>query len=213
MRDGGRMHIGQAAARQPRLQGVEPVRRGVERIQAPGVAHGCPQRQRLAARAGTEVDHHLAPLGVSQQGQQLRALVLHLECTAVESVHPVQRGLAGQAQAPWRKRGGPGLDAGLGQLGLHVAALVGQGVNPHVERAGLVQGGHKRPEFRAQLVLERLHQPVGQVMPMPFHQIANPDLPALVEPLCLLLREGAAQEIVRSVKAQNGHAALAWATA
>jgi hypothetical protein len=38
-----------------------------------------PKRQGLAAGAGAEVGHHLAALGVEQQGQQLAALVLHLD--------------------------------------------------------------------------------------------------------------------------------------
>jgi hypothetical protein len=59
-----RVDVGQPAARQPRLQVVQPVARDVEGVQPPGVAHGRAQRQRLAAGAGTEVHHHLAALGV-----------------------------------------------------------------------------------------------------------------------------------------------------
>jgi hypothetical protein len=58
------------------------VARHVEGVQPPGVAHGRAQRQRLAAGAGAEVHHHLAALGVGEQGQQLAAFVLHLDHAA-----------------------------------------------------------------------------------------------------------------------------------
>ena len=92
---------------------VEPVARDVERVQPPGVAHRRAQRQRLAAGAGAEVDHHLAALGVGQQRQQLAAFVLHLDLAAREDVELVQRRLAREAQSPGRIRRRHGLDAGL----------------------------------------------------------------------------------------------------
>jgi hypothetical protein len=102
--NGRRVHVRQAAARQPRLERIEPVGRHIKRIQAAGAAHGGANRQGLAAGAGAKIHHHLAALGVQQQGQQLRAFVLHLDGAAGEGIELGQRGLALNAQAPGRIR-------------------------------------------------------------------------------------------------------------
>jgi len=75
------------------------MRRGIEGIEPSGTAHGRANGQRLAAGTGTKIDHHLAALGVQQQRQQLRALVLHLDRAAREDIHLVQGGLVLQPQA------------------------------------------------------------------------------------------------------------------
>ena len=98
MGNGGRMHVGQTTARQPGLQGVQTVARGIKRIQPASAAHGGTNGQGLAAGTGAKVHHHLATLGVKQHGQQLRALVLHLERATGESLGFVQSRFAGNAQ-------------------------------------------------------------------------------------------------------------------
>ena len=103
--NGRRVHVRQAAARQPWFERIEPVGRHIKRIQAAGAAHGGANGQRLAARARAKIHHHLATLGVQQQGQQLRAFVLHLDGAAGERIELGQRGLAFNAQAPRRIRG------------------------------------------------------------------------------------------------------------
>ena len=114
MADRHRMHVGQPAARQPGFERIEPVRRRVERIQTAGAAHRRAQRQRLAAGAGTEVDHHLAAMGIDQQRQKLRALVLHLEIAPHKGVElgsdwacrppaaPTANTASDCARTPWR---------------------------------------------------------------------------------------------------------------
>ena len=66
-----RMHIGQAAARQSRFDGVEPVCGGVKRVQTPGIAHACTQRQGLASCTSAKIHNHFAAMGVHQQSQEL----------------------------------------------------------------------------------------------------------------------------------------------
>ena len=142
-----RMHVRQPAAREPRLERVEPVGRGVEGVEPAGVAHRRAERQRLAAGAGAEVDHHLAALGVEQQRQQLAALVLHLDVAAREDIELVQRRLAVDAQAPAantasaRPRCRPAASSRL-----HVVALGLERVDAQVERRRLRSGS--RPAAR-----------------------------------------------------------------
>ena len=104
MRDAHRMDIGQAAARQARLHAVQALLRGVKGVEPPGVFHHRAQSERFAARARAEICHHLAALGAREQGQQLRALVLHLHPAVFEQRQLVQGGFAGDAQAPGRER-------------------------------------------------------------------------------------------------------------
>jgi len=94
------LHIRQATALQPGFEGIEPVRRGIEGIQATLVAHQRPQSQGFAACTGTEIDHRIGAARLDQQRQQLRAFVLHLQQTVLECGQGVQRGLAHQPQAP-----------------------------------------------------------------------------------------------------------------
>ena len=100
MGDRHRVHVGQAAAFEARLERVQPVRRDVEGVQPAGRAHGGADGQRLAAGTGAEIGHHLAAPGIEQQRQQLRAFVLHLDAPLLEGFQPRQRRLARQAQAP-----------------------------------------------------------------------------------------------------------------
>ena len=95
-----RVHVRQAAARQPGLERVEPVARGIKRVKTAGAAHAGAQCQRLAACAGAKIHHHLAALGVHQHGQQLRAFVLHFNGAAGEGVELAQLGFVAHAQAP-----------------------------------------------------------------------------------------------------------------
>ena len=94
-----RVHVRQPAACQPGLEGIEPVGRHIEGIEPPGAAHAGAKWPGLASGAGDEIDHHLATLGVRQQGQ-LRALVLRRWRTRAGSF--CQRRLSAGAQAPGR---------------------------------------------------------------------------------------------------------------
>ena len=88
------------------------------------------------------------------------------------------------------------------------APLVGERVHPQVERRGLLQAVDQRPEFAAQLLLERLHQPFGQVVAMALQQVVGLDGVAVVEPALFDSSERALQEVARTVKAEDGHAPL-----
>ena len=188
------VHVGELAASQSRLERVEPVGRGVEGIKPSGVAHGGTQGQGFAAGAGTKVDHHLAALGVEQEGQQLRAFVLHFDRAPCKSVEFVQRGLALNAQAPWRVRRGFSADARERQLVLHIGALVGPFVDAQVESSGTIQRIDQGPETFPDLLLQRRNQPLRQVVTMAFEQIVGLDLPTGLEPGLLGFVERAHQK-------------------
>ena len=133
---------------------------------------------------------------------------MDLEQALHESIELAQRRLAGNAKAPRRKRGGQGLDARLGQGFLHRGALGLETIHPQIKPGAQIHALHQRPKFRPQLVFERLHQPLGQVVPVALHQISGLDLLALVKPALFLVAQGAAQKITRPIKAQNRQPAL-----
>ena len=187
--------------------------RGVKRIQSPGAAHGRSDSQRLAAGASAKIDHHFPALGVEQHDKQLRTFVLHLEGAAGECVELVHGRLAGNAQAPGRVRRRQRLDAGLRQFFLDVGALGVERIHPQVEPGALVQALDQRPESVAGLLLERLHQPVGQIVAMALHQVGHMDLFTLVKPVLFLFAQCAAQKVSRPVEAQNRQPALLGAAA
>ena len=74
--------------------------RRIKRVQATGVAHARAQRQGFATGTGTKVSHHFAALGVHQQRQQLRALVLHFNMALLEQSQFAQVGFGRHAQTP-----------------------------------------------------------------------------------------------------------------
>jgi hypothetical protein len=179
------------------------------------MAAGCTLDRPLRASRGlrassrwAEIDHHFAALGVEQQGQQLRAFVLHLDGAAGKDLKLVQGRLAIDAQAPGRVGRGHGPDAGGGQFFLNVAAFGLEGVDAQVQSGAMVEAVHQRPELGTQLVLERLHQPLGQVVAVPLHQVVGLDLIALGQPFFFLLGQRALEEVARAVKAENGQPAL-----
>ncbi|MNV46228.1 hypothetical protein D3C71_1380520 [compost metagenome] len=208
MGNGGGVHVRQAAAGQARFQSIQTVRRDIKRIQAPGAAHARADGQGLATCTCAKIHHHLAALGVKQQGQQLRAFILHLDGTARERIQLGQRRLVVNAQAPGRIWRGAGLDAGLGQLLLHVGTLVLEGIDAQIQRGALRQAFHQWPEAVAQLVLEGLHQPFGQVVTVALHQVIDRDRIALVQPVLFLVGQCALEEVARAVKPQDGQTAL-----
>jgi hypothetical protein len=105
------------------------------------------------------------------------------------------------------------LDAAPGQLLLHLCPLGLQALTRRSSGALLAQAFHQRPELVAQLVLERLHQPLGQVVAVALHQVGHLDAVTLVQPVLFLVGQGAAQEVTRAVKAQDRQAALLGAAA
>ncbi len=170
VRDLHRVHVRQAAARQPRLQRRQPVARRVERVEPPGVAHLRAERQRLAAGAGAEVDDHLAALRAGDQRQQLAALVLDLDVAAQEDVELMQRRLAVDAQAERRIRRVDRLDAERRQLAAHAVAIRLQRVDPQVERRRVLDRLDERPELVAERRLQAIGEPLRQVVAQPLGQ-------------------------------------------
>ena len=67
---------------------------------------------------------------------------------------------------------------------------------------------YQRPKACAQLVLEGLHQPFGQVVAVPLHQVIGLDGVALFEPVLFLIGQAAQQKVARAMEPQNGQAAL-----
>ena len=213
MRNGDRMHVGQAAACQPRLERGEPVARGIERVESSGVAHGRANGQGLAPGPGTEVHDHFAAFRVNQQGQQLGAFVLHLDGAARERVELVQRRLAGQPQAPGGVRRCDGLDGRLRKLLLHLGPLLFQGVDAQVQPGRRIEAFDQRPEVVTELRLQRLDQPLRQIVAMQFHQIRRFDQIAARQPVFLRLRQRTQQKIALGGKTQNCQATLQRAAA
>ena len=77
----------------------------------------------------------------------------------------------------------------------------------------MVQAVHQRPEFVLELLAQRLHQPLRQVVAVALHQVFHLDLVALVQPVFLVVGQRTFEEITRAVKAQNRQAALFGAAA
>ena len=67
--------------------------RGVEGIQAAGIAHGRAHGQGFAPGTCTKIHHHLTAPGIEQQGQQLRAFILHLDEALLEELELMHRRL------------------------------------------------------------------------------------------------------------------------
>jgi hypothetical protein len=114
---------------------LRPARRAGQLGSAPaGVAGDDPrrgvgggQRQRLAARAGAQVDHQLVAGRLAGERDQLAALVLHLDQPVGESLVAGDRAVGRQPQSPRaeRRRLGPEmrrhlLAAGAGKIGAKV---------------------------------------------------------------------------------------------
>jgi hypothetical protein len=154
--NGRRVHVRQATARHARLERIEAVAGHIECVQTARAAHGSAQRQRFAARTGAKVHHHLAPVGVHQQGQELRAFVLHFDGTPGEGIGFLQGRLALQAQTPRRIRRGLGGDACLRQLFLDLAALGIEHVHPQVQAYPVAAGVRPAPRSRRPIGPARL---------------------------------------------------------
>ena len=207
------MHIRQPAARQPGLERIQAMGRGVKGVEPAGAAHRRTNSQRFATRTSTKIHHHFAPLGVQQQGQQLRSLVLHLKVAAYKGLMLVQRRLALDAQAPGRKGRGHRLDAAFGQLFLDIGPARFEVIDPQIQPRTGVQTFHQRPKACAELRLQRLHQPFRQVVPVPFHQILRIDLLAGVQPIFFLVCKRTAQKVARTIKTQYRQTPLFGTTA
>ena len=78
------LHVARAGALEPLMDRREAALVGVGRVDLPVVLHRGGERQRLAARAGAEIDHLLAGLRAAEQGGELRALVLDLDLALEE---------------------------------------------------------------------------------------------------------------------------------
>src|SRR5689334_3306588 len=84
---------------------------GVGRENLALVLHHGGKRERLATRAGAEIDHLFARLRAAQRRGELRALILNLDLALQEGGLRMDRRALGvgtdlDAQAPWRPPGG-----------------------------------------------------------------------------------------------------------
>src|SRR5947209_14232653 len=123
--------------------------RRVEGIESAGAAHVHAERKRLAARAGAEIDDHLAASRADERSDQLAAFVLHLDVAALEDLERLQRRFARHAQAvrcPARRRR---LDTLRGELVLDLFALGAQRVHPQVEWRRTIERVDERSELLA----------------------------------------------------------------
>jgi len=96
----------------------------------------------------------------------------------------------------------------LRKLRLHLFAFFFQNVDAQIERRALQQAFGQRPKLAAQLRLERLRDPLGQVVTMRLEQIGQLHGVAGFEPAFFLHAQGAVEKIARAMKAQNRQAPL-----
>ena len=186
---------------------------GIKSVQTAAVAHGRADGQGLAAGPRAKVHHHLAALGVEQQGQELRAFVLHLDVALHKSGDFGQRGFAFESDAPWGIRRGLGVQACGIEFGQHGFALFLLAVDAQIQGCGLVQAGDQGVKALAHLGLERLRQPLGQVVAVLGQPVGRVHGVALGEPGFFGLGDGAEQKVALGRKTQDGQAAPARAAA
>ncbi len=159
-----RVDVGQPRALQPQLEVGQALVDDVEGVEPALRAHQRPQQQRLAARAGAEVDDHVGAPGRDQVAHQLAAFVLHLDQSFQLQRVARQRGPAGDAQ-PERGIGrGLGGDARRRERRAHRLARGLQRVDPQVERRRRQPGAGERGALLVAVGgAEALPQPVGDV--------------------------------------------------
>ena len=192
MRDLHRMHVRQAAAGHARLQLGQTLFRHVERIQTARVAHQRAQCQGLAARAGTEINHHLATLGADDLRQDLAAFILHFDGAALEQRHVLQRRLLDHAQAQRRigRRGAE--DRCFGQSQHHVFARRLERIDAQVQRRRRVQRIGQLHGFRfAELGDQLVEQPGRHVGAHVRRHQAAVDLRDALQPFHFFFRQAA----------------------
>ena len=130
------MHVRQTRARQSGLEVGEAPQRNVEGVHASLRAHQRAQEQRLSARAGAEVDHHVAASRGDEIAQELAALVLDFDCAAREERVMLQRRLARHAQPQRRIRRRRAGDTVGGKLRLRCFARRLERIDTQIERCG-----------------------------------------------------------------------------
>ncbi len=150
--------------RGPRFEAVEALRVGVAGVDLPPLRG---EEQRLAARAGAEVEHGLAGARRDQQAHELAALVLRLEPAAAPAFAAEEvRARGRHHEAVGRAARGPRFDAvarePVGQLDAGAAEPVGA----QADGSRLGDGGAEGLGLGAQLALERRFQPVGERPPV-----------------------------------------------
>ena len=187
--------------------------RDVEGVEAAGVAHLRAERERLAAGAGAEVDHHLAAFGAGEQREQLAAFVLHFDQALLEHVETLQRGLADDADAERRIRRRRGFDA----RGLRRPSTSSRSAFSALTRRSSGAGASRRvdpgPEPLAETCLQRLGQPLRQVVAQPLGQRREIEGLAALEPIALAFVERRAQDAGVALPGEDRQAALHLAAA
>ncbi len=121
------------------------------------------QHQRLAARAGAEIHHHVVALRREQEAEQLAAFVLHFDLALGEQRILVQRDLFLEADADRRVGRGTGLDLFIVQLLQHFFPLGQQRVDADIQRRALLHGLAYREDVFVRISGAHLfHQPIRQ---------------------------------------------------
>ena len=163
-RERERVNVRDPRARRARRERVQPLGRYVHRVQTARAAHEHRQRQRLAARAGAEVGHHLASPRRHQVGEQLAALVLHFDQTLLEQRVAVDRRLAREPDPSRRVRRRRAVDAARGERRERALPIGAREVDAQIERRRVQQPLRDAHRLRRPLLrLEALPQPVRQV--------------------------------------------------
>ena len=170
------------------------MRRHVKRIQSPRVAHHRANRQRFTTRARAEISDHLATFRPEQMGQQLAALILHLNCTRGEHIQFLQRRFFQQTQAQRRHFAGQRINAcvlkRLHDLGF--ARL--DRVHTHIQRRGLIQGGGQLQSLLLAIRGDQRLEPfIGQIAAHRCRQAVHRRVQHLLQPNEFFLGNGRLQ--------------------
>ena len=182
----------------------------IECVQAPRVAHGCSQCQGFAACACAKIHHDFVALGIQQQGEQLRAFVLHFHMPLPKQIQLADMRLALQADTPRGVRRGCCRNGVLLQRLEHGLAFAVQHIDAQIQWCGLQQCRCCCVKLRAQLRLQVFGQPGREVV---CGRSISHGLFAMGQPLGFGGRQGGQQGIVIAGKGQNGQAALQRAAA
>ena len=138
----------------------------------------------------------------------MRAFVLYFNGTPGKGIGFLQSWFALQTQTPRRVRRDFRGNSRKLKLFLNLAAFGLQQIDAQIQRAGLLQVLSQDPKFIAQLGLQRLRHPIGQVVSVRRHQGIRRNAVTRGQPLFFRFVECGAQEISRSMKPQNGQLAL-----
>ena len=158
------MHVGQAGARQTRLQLGEPLVRYIVGIKPAGILHQRAEQQGLAAGTRTKIDNQFATLRLQQVTEQLAAFVLHFKRPFEKQRVFGQGWLVAQADCSRRQGAGQRGNFIYSETLKHGFARRLQRIDAQIERRRLIEGLRQfQHMLRAKLFGQPGIEPIGQI--------------------------------------------------